>query len=461
MNKIGIGITTHNRRDVFSITLEHIRSRAPAGAKIVVVDDASAVPVTEANFRFERNVGIAGAKNKCLELLDDCEHIFLFDDDTYPLVDDWWKPYVESPEPHLMYIFQDFATNVKLNDTIPVYRDSLHTAWSHARGCMLYFKKVCLDKVGGMDPVFGRWGWEHPNLSERIYNAGLTSFRYLDVANSQGLFWSADEHQDVQSTVAGPERIAQINRNRAIYESLKDSAKFVPYREEQGDDVIITCYFTGAPDPQRAQTWQPDYEELRTLIDSMKGQKLVILHDCFDVDDTEHVTHVRVETSQCPYWQRWISIMQYLQRTPGISRVFCVDGTDVELLRNPFQEMGPYLYVGDEPEVIGCPWMRNHHPAQFVQQFITANATHQLINAGLLGGSKHMVTEFISQMLKFWSDNVNDVHYRKAASVGDSDMGLFNFVALTFFKHRLAHGQQVNTTFKRFERNDVSWFRHK
>lgn len=240
MTKIGIGITTHNRYDVFSKTLAEIKRLAPAGAEIVVVDDASDKPVPEATYRFARNVGIAAAKNKCFELLEGCDHIFLFDDDTYPLVQDWHQPYVDSHEPHLMYIFQDFATGTKLNDTIKIYQDSEITAWSHARGCMLYFKRICLDVVGGMDPVFGKWGWEHPNLSERIYNAGLTSFRYSDVTNSAGLFWSADEHQAVQSTVAGPDRSVMITRNRPIYEANRDSDRFVPYKPAAGEDGVQT-----------------------------------------------------------------------------------------------------------------------------------------------------------------------------------------------------------------------------
>ncbi|MGK9527565.1 hypothetical protein O6482_25865, partial [Salmonella enterica subsp. enterica] len=60
--------------------------------------------------------------------------------------------------------------------------------------------------------------------------------------------------------------------------------------------MIITTYFTGQPDPQRGEVWKPDYEELRPLIDSMRGQKLVILHDCFDVADSDTVHHIRVET---------------------------------------------------------------------------------------------------------------------------------------------------------------------
>lgn len=112
---IGIGVTTRNRPDALATTLKHLRTYLPPAAKLVIVDDASDKPVDDADHRFSENVGIAVAKNKCLELLyaAGCEHIFLFDNDTYPIADEWWKPYVDSPEPHLMWIFDRPAKATK------------------------------------------------------------------------------------------------------------------------------------------------------------------------------------------------------------------------------------------------------------------------------------------------------------------------------------------------------------
>ena len=105
---IGIGLTTHNRRDVLELSLKHFIAFLPPDSKFVIVDDASEEPYESATFRFEENVGIAKAKNKCLELLEDCEHIFIFDDDCYPIKDGWWAEYVASEEPNLMDILKDF-----------------------------------------------------------------------------------------------------------------------------------------------------------------------------------------------------------------------------------------------------------------------------------------------------------------------------------------------------------------
>ena len=134
----------------------------------------------------------------------------------------------------LNYIFGQFkALNApKLNDTLILYKDSKIVAYSHARGCMCYYKRVCLEKVGGWIPYSENGGYEHPQLSNRIYNAGLTSFRYMDVPNSDKLIYSLDEHNgNTSSTVIGAERQKWIARNLKIYEDTKNQFYYVPFRE--------------------------------------------------------------------------------------------------------------------------------------------------------------------------------------------------------------------------------------
>src|SRR6478752_4609135 len=288
--KIGIGITTHNRPEAFKKCITAILEYCPSyfgwsNFVIVVVDDASDFEYVHRDFvtykhfkmdvhRFDVNVGIARAKNKALEMLYNagCEHFFLFDDDTYPLVDDWWKPYVESREPHLMYIFEHFANAKGPNDMIKIYQDEEISAYSHVRGCMLYYKRIVLDTVGGMDIAFGKWGHEHGDLSNRIYSAGLTRFRYMDVANSKGIFYAADEqeHGKFKSTVPGHQRIDLLNASKAIYEAQYNKPFYREFREKSDSiqrdgkkPLFLTAYFTTLDDPQRPgqkkEFFSPDF----------------------------------------------------------------------------------------------------------------------------------------------------------------------------------------------------------
>jgi hypothetical protein len=470
---IGIGITTRNRREVFIQAFSHIYNHS-RGCKIVVVDDASTTPVdpnpvnsTEKIaevFRFDTSVGIAAAKNKCFELLEDCEHIFLFDDDTWPLVDSWYQPYIESKEPHLMYIFQDFSTGTKLNDTQLLYTDGSIAAYSHPRGCMCYFKRICLERVGGMFTGFGKWGYEHPDLSNRIFNNSLTTFRFMDVVGSNKLIYSLDEHEKVGSTVPahGEERQHLIRRNKPIYESRLDNRDFIPYKAKE--DILLTCYFNGAEDPQRGQHWGAPGNALQPLIESLKGLKLVILTDCLDDYKQDNVQVIRVKTGKLnPYFQRWISYRQYIQQNADrLNRVFCIDATDVQVLRNPFLEMEPYhLYVGDEMEVIANEWLMNHHKhPDFVQMYKTIGG-NQLTNAGLCGGESDVLIGFMQRLIDFYCKAEEDHRKNLYPTAGLTDMAAFNWVVYTYFTKHLVHGLKVNTRFKANETNLISWFKHK
>ena len=70
-----------------------------------------------------------------------CQHLFLADDDCWPLVDNWWEPYINSPEPHLMNIFAN------PNDPSVVATDRNVIAYTHPRGHMLYAHRSVIDRV--------------------------------------------------------------------------------------------------------------------------------------------------------------------------------------------------------------------------------------------------------------------------------------------------------------------------
>lgn len=226
-DKIGIGITTRNRPEIFAKTRQEIRKYAPRNSKLVIVDDASDVPVVGATFRFEKNAGIAAAKNKALEFLDDCDHIFLFDDDTYPLMFNWHKSYVDSPEPHLMYQFK--LPSKSENDMRELYRDDSVVAYSHTRGCMLYIKKIVLEVVGGMDTRYFVMS-EHTDWTNRIHNAGLTTHRAMDVVGSDKLLYCLDQDGAVETTIPSFVRIRNVKRNRPLYLASKTSRELKEYK---------------------------------------------------------------------------------------------------------------------------------------------------------------------------------------------------------------------------------------
>lgn len=225
--KIGIGITTFNRNKQLTDTLASIKKHTPLNVKIVVVDDGSTLPVPEATFRFEKNQGAPIAKNKCLELLDDCEHIFLFDDDTYPISEGWEQEYIDSGIKHLNYTFK--------------YPFELVNGMRHLQnpnGCMMYIHRSVLDEIGGFDTGFIKYGYWHGAFSNRVFNAGLIPHPFIDIAGSDKLIYCLD--QKPSNRTATRNRGLYLSRNKRRYNKKINSKEFIPYKPNKDIKVFYS-----------------------------------------------------------------------------------------------------------------------------------------------------------------------------------------------------------------------------
>lgn len=458
--KIAVCITTKDRYDIFSETYSNVKLHLPDDAYIFVVDDGSKLPVIEADIRNETSRGIAAAKNQCLSLAYDsgAEHIFLLDDDVRLLDKRWVIPYVESKEPHLAYNFLSFKSHSRhvksLNDTEEIYRDSKIVAYTHSRGCLLYVHRSVLDVVGGFDESFGKCMDEHQAYSNRIYNAGLTSFRYMDVIGSDKLIHSMDEWQEVVSSIPRSDRTLGLQANRQRYEESLTSSMYCEFREKSkvkpsGKNVVLTSYLNGHIDVQRGREWEANFLELGDLYCSVedRGIEIVCLSNCFG----EAGWLVKAESNINPYFQRWLNQYQYLRDHPEIDKVFCVDATDVQMLHDPFPHIQDgKLYVGDENSVLGSRWMIEHANHSPVNQFVTQNRRTQLLNCGVVGGSRELVMNLCRDMIGMYFDS------GQKATV---DMPIFNYLCYT--KYNVEHGRHITNVFKSYDTTGDSWWAHK
>ena len=477
--RIGIGITTHNRPEVLRRALEaHVEHRVP-GARYLVVDDGTAdvhavagvaedhVEALDLNvLRWDDSRGIVAAKNACLEHLMDAgvEHLFLFDDDAWPKAGGWWEPYVASPEPHLSYQFLDLATGNSLGDLTVVHEDSEHVAYSGQRGVMLYYDRRAIEAVGGFDPVYGRGMYEHSDLANRIYARGLTTWRYADVAGSSDLIHSLDEHEAVERSVAATERRRQEKANAAIHNERRDAMydAFVPFRERR--NVVLTTLLTSEPDPQRGKKWAADPAILGAWAKSIQGADAVVLADELDEPPKGATVALVPRVAMNVYYRRWVEVYRWLRAHPEVDLVWVTDGSDVEMLREPWAEMRrDRIYVGSEPKVYEDDdgWCRNRHPAPTFQRWIDEHARDTLLNAGLLGGTREHVMAFAHrvaavyydlQMRRFWGTETSE------AEVGD--MLAFGMTAYAF-PVPFETGPAVHTVFRADERNGYSWWKHR
>lgn len=218
---IGIGITTRNRPDVLDWALRHHAAFMPADARLVIVDDASDAPRNDVRlWHSPRRMGVARAKNECLLRLSECEHVFLFDDDAFPIRHGWADFYIGFGLAHLTHTIGQPHSGI------------VHDCYKshHPHGVMCYFTRAALDAVGGYDVRFGLWGDEHVQLSRRIHAAGLTPWPFLS-PTSTGAYVHAMDLQpeptplgwfagDFAATMSTDEKMREQAHGQAVRDDL-------------------------------------------------------------------------------------------------------------------------------------------------------------------------------------------------------------------------------------------------
>lgn len=234
MQTIAICITTRNRPELLRKSLTKWMECLPDKGHIFIVDDASdRIDNWDiiVDHKFQTQVGIAKAKNKCLELSEGYAHVFLVDDDVYPKVMGWEKPYIESGLNHMALTFE---RNSKGHLYSPSVRKegswNGYNTYTAPNGCFLYLSRKAIDTAGGMRPEFGIWGFEHVEYSQRIHLLGLTPHPYIDLPNSLDLIHVCDYYNEVKSSIPANVKGQSGRENLRIWEKLGGKAEFVAYK---------------------------------------------------------------------------------------------------------------------------------------------------------------------------------------------------------------------------------------
>jgi hypothetical protein len=212
-------------------------------------------------------------------------------------------------------------------------------------------------------------------------------------------------------------------------------------------NYVLTSLLTSSPDPQRGVKWPADPSVLDALIGSVDGAECVVF-----VDEIDDERFIRVPAGGNPYYYRWHLVRDWLIAHPDARYVWAVDGSDVEMLREPWGEMHPgVLYVGSEPHPVHNEWMIYHHPE--TRGFIAAHSNHRLLNSGIAGGDRDTLLEFTTRLCN---------RLDQVDGTDNYDMGAFNQVAWSAFAGRMVTGERVHTIFRLDDRsNQFAWWKHK
>ena len=215
---------------------------------------------------------------------------------------------------------------------------------------------------------------------------------------------------------------------------------------EMAAAMVVTTLLCSAEDPQRHIVWPSDGTTLDPLLRSVRDASVVVLHDLDLAPPPAHPARLtRVTPGGNPYHHRWSVIAGWLADTAPSGWVWCVDGTDVEMLHTPWPHMVPgVLYCGSEASTWADPWVVENHPS------IVGDADDRpLLNAGLVGGDAVTVAGLVG-------DLVADL---AGCAADRTDMAAFNRCAA---RRRVVTGDPVHTAFRGYEQNHpCAWWRHK
>lgn len=186
-------------------------------------------------------VGVAANKNTGLELMMDqtkARHLFLCDDDAWPLYPASVDKHVDMPMRHSI---------VAWGRSRLIGVSGPYAEWNWPRGVAMYVDRRVVEVIGGMDERFGAGGHEHAEWSQRIFNAGLTPAPFISPASyatrgatGASILWHAE---DVRAPGEGLSAYAKrkaalttIKRDRhdwsrinAVMAEREGDASFVPY----------------------------------------------------------------------------------------------------------------------------------------------------------------------------------------------------------------------------------------
>lgn len=195
---IGIGVTTYKSAKALLNFMRKLDEFGTYDYRLCVAQDG-----------FDERKGVAYRKNECLADLKDCEHIFLFDDDCYPIKKGWEDFFINSKQDHLLYLAPYHNWKGNASD-VSHYHD--------CGGVFMYMSRHAVDTVGAFNEKFGIYGFEHADYSRRIHKAGLTETDYQCLRGTRMYLYSEDySNNNHESVMSKEEKALHIKESFPIF----------------------------------------------------------------------------------------------------------------------------------------------------------------------------------------------------------------------------------------------------
>lgn len=206
--------------------------------------------------------GVAVNKNTGIEFLMDAnvEHLFLCDDDTWPLN-------IQALTKHTELVDRGIAHSMVCWGGHRLTASRMgYATWSWPRGVLLYAQRGVIEGVGGMIEEFGPGGHEHVEWSRRIHQAGLTPAEFCSPAvyaemgptgraTRASIFWNCEDMRKPREPFGGTRlrrnKITSVRRTPEDWPQIEQimaerdgDTSFVPFRAHENGRASATLCAT-------------------------------------------------------------------------------------------------------------------------------------------------------------------------------------------------------------------------
>ncbi|AYV76718.1 MAG: glycosyltransferase [Terrestrivirus sp.] len=452
--KIGIAITTLDRYDIFEQCITNMIKYKTSNMKIIVVDDFSSEGISQQNellclrkdIKYIKNTsrkGINKSKNICLEYLEDCDYIFLFDNDIWPVINKWHEPWIDvsnTTNIHLLdygYDIYDDNGSIPNKLTIIGQISSVNNiklaSCSYPMGHMIFMTKYCLERIGGIDPSYKIYGAEHQGLSQRAFNYGLTrNYKYVTLPDHIHDFHSMDRLKinNIASSIEKSVKRQLIRINSSIYEDVDMNS--MDYKLFKKTNCVITTYLTKRQGTLSHSGMSPNNELFieRWYEYILKHNLLgIILYDELDSSfikncTSKNVKFVKVEKNNCYPASNYklIVLNEFITKyIEYLNNVIYMDFTDTII--NEETNIFSYLFPNDKLILQKCS--NRSHELKNQYNFISsdANICTDIVNiydTKFIAGKANLIKEITREF------SILTKEYGKI--IASTDLLLFNHV---------------------------------
>ncbi|MDF7639680.1 hypothetical protein PT285_09735 [Lactobacillus sp. ESL0791] len=161
---------------------------------------------------------------------------------------------------------------------------------------------------------------------------------------------------------------------------------------------------------------------------------------------------------------KWEIVYEYLLKNSDIDKVALVDLDNVEMLNYPFADIEDnILYIGDEfNDLNNSVITSKQDQPDYLIDFNNRNKYLQLLNSGVLAGTRETLLEFLGIFIKLYTDDTVQKYLDQGnIRFAGFEVALVNYIAYNYFNNRLCHGRKVTTKFMYNDTAVKSWFKFK